>query len=260
MSCWSHILNSIIAVACLFAAVIPAAFLNIIAYPISRTWSKSISQYVVKVLAPRVFAILNKYMEFHFFGYDESKKDLPPQFILISNHQSLFDIPCYMNFLREKEVRFVAKDNLSRHIPLVSEMLRVQEHCMVPRRGSPMQAMKVIESFGHRVIKNNQIPILFPEGTRTRDGNVGKFYSAGFRKLNESTGLPIVACALDGGWEIRDIKKIMTKLKNGSYRVKVLKIYETPKTKEDEVFILDESRKLIQNQIDEWRKLPSSQR
>ena len=65
---------------------------------------------------------------------------------------------------------------------------------------------------------------------------------------------------MDGGWEIRDIKKIMTKLKNGSYRVKVLKIYETPKTKEDEVFILDESRKLIQNQIDEWRKLPSSQR
>ena len=78
-----------------------------------------------------------------------------------------------------------------------------------------------------KLLKNNQIPILFPEGTRTRDGNVGKFYSAGFRKLNESTGLPIVACALDGGWEIRDIKKIMKKKKNGSYRVKVLKIYET---------------------------------
>lgn len=251
---------SLITVACLFSAVIPAAFLNIIAYPVSKRWSKVISQYIVKVLAPRVFAILHKYMDFHFFGYNETKRVLPDQYIIISNHQSLLDIPCFMNFLREKEVRFVAKDNLSRHIPLVSEMLRVQEHCMVPRRGSPMQAMKVIEDFGKRVLKYNQIPILFPEGTRTRDGNVGKFYSAGFRKLNESTSLPVVACALDGGWEIRDITKIMTKLKNGCYRVKVLKVYDSPKTKEEEVFILEESRKLIQEQLDEWRKLPSSEK
>ena len=116
-------MSSFITLACLFAAVIPAAVLNIIAYPLSKTWCAYISQYIVKVLAPRVFAILNEYMDFHFFGYNESKEQLPPQYIIISNHQSLFDIPCYMKFLKEREVRFVAKDNLSRHIPLVSEMM-----------------------------------------------------------------------------------------------------------------------------------------
>lgn len=251
---------SIIALLCLFSAVGPATFLNIIAYPVSKSWCRAISDYIVKVLAPRVFAILHCYMDFHFFGYNESKKILPEQYIILSNHQSLFDIPCYMKFLKEREVRFVAKDNLSRHIPLVSEMLRVQQHCMVPRKGSPMQAMKVIEDFGRRVIKTGQIPILFPEGTRTRDGNVGKFYSAGFRKLNESTGLPVVACALDGGYQIRDLNRIMTNLKNGSYRVKVLKVFDSPKTKEDEVYILEESRRLIQEQLEKWRALPSDVR
>jgi len=251
---------SIIALLCLFSAVGPATFLNIIAYPVSKPWCRAISDYIVKVLAPRVFAILHCYMDFHFFGYNESKKILPEQYIILSNHQSLFDIPCYMKFLKEREVRFVAKDNLSRHIPLVSEMLRVQQHCMVPRKGSPMQAMKVIEDFGRRVIKTGQIPILFPEGTRTRDGNVGKFYSAGFRKLNESTGLPVVACALDGGYQIRDLNRIMTNLKNGSYRVKVLKVFDSPKTKEDEVYILEESRRLIQKQLEKWRALPSDVR
>ncbi|MEE1213337.1 MAG: lysophospholipid acyltransferase family protein [Treponema sp.] len=251
---------SIIALLCLFSAVGPATFLNIIAYPVSKPWCRAISDYIVKVLAPRVFAILHCYMDFHFFGYNESKKILPEQYIILSNHQSLFDIPCYMKFLKEREVRFVAKDNLSRHIPLVSEMLRVQQHCMVPRKGSPMQAMKVIEDFGRRVIKTGQIPILFPEGTRTRDGNVGKFYSAGFRKLNESTGLPVVACALDGGYQIRDLNRIMTNLKNGSYRVKVLKVFDSPKTKEDEVYILEESRRLIQEQLEKWRALPSDVR
>ena len=162
-----------------------------------------------------------------------------------------------MNFLRDKELRFVAKDNLSRHIPLVSEMLRAQEHCMIPRRGSPMEAMKVVENFGKRALKKNQIPVLFPEGTRTRDGNVGKFYSAGFRKLSETAELPVAVCALDGGWQIRDISTIMRRLKNGSYRVKVLKVFPAPKTKDAQAALLEESRQLIQSQLDEWRKLPA---
>ena len=102
-------------------------------------------------MAPRLFAVLECYKHFHFFGYNDKKNELPKQFMIISNHQSLIDIPCYMNFLRDKELRFVAKDNLSRHIPLVSEMLRSQKHCMVPRSGSPMLAMKTMETFSKRV-------------------------------------------------------------------------------------------------------------
>ncbi len=85
-----------------------------------------------------------------------------------------------------------------------------------------------------------------------------KFYSAGFRKLNEAAGLPVVACAVDGGSKIRDLDHIMRSLKNGCYRVKVLKVFDAPKTKEDESFVLEESRRLIQNQLDDWRKLGSS--
>ena len=73
---WSNGLYSFITLCCLFGAVIPPAVLNIIAYPISRRWSCAISQYIVKVLAPRVFAILNCYRHFSFFGYSDSKKML----------------------------------------------------------------------------------------------------------------------------------------------------------------------------------------
>lgn len=246
---------SFVTLCCLITSVALPSLLNILAYPISLKLSVKISDYIVKVLAPRVFAILNCYRHFHFFGYNETKKNLPDQFIIISNHQSLLDIPCYMNFFREKDIRFVAKDNLSHHIPLVSEMLRAHEHCMIPRRGSPMVAMNTIEKFSKRVLQRNQIPVIFPEGTRTRNGLVGKFYSAGFRKLNDSTKLPIVACALDGGYQIRDMRHIMSNLKNGCYRVKVIKVFDSPKTKEEEVFVLEESRRLIQEQLNEWRVL-----
>lgn len=251
-------MRSILTFCCLVWCVAPAAFLNIIAYPLSLRWARLISEYIAKVVAYRVFSVLKCFCGYHFFGYTESKRLLPPQYIIISNHQSLFDIPAFMRFFHERDVRFVAKDNLSRHIPLVSEMLRAAQHCMVPRSGSPMKAMKVLEQFGKRVLSRNQIPILFPEGTRTKTGDVGRFHSAGFRKLLEVTGLPVAVCALDGGWSIRDVRHIMTNLKNGSYRIKVLKVFPHPTTKQEEEDILLQSKKMIQTQLDEWREKPSN--
>ncbi|MCR4733438.1 MAG: 1-acyl-sn-glycerol-3-phosphate acyltransferase [Treponema sp.] len=243
----------------LICMVLPASLANIFAYPLNKKWSIKISDYIVKVLAPRLFAIVHCYRGFHFWGYKESKKQLPEQFIIISNHQSLLDIPVFMKFMPEKEVRFVAKSVLGRHIPLVSEMLRSQEHCMISRKAKPMEAMSCIDEFGKRVVKNNQIPILFPEGTRTKDGKVGKFYTAGFRKLTESTNLPVAICALDGGFKLRDLTSVTTNLKRGCYRVKVLKVCDCPKTKEECNALLEEAKKLIQQQLDEWSCLPSSQ-
>lgn len=253
-------MSSFLTLVCLFSMVIPATIANIFAYPVSRKLSVRISNYIVRVLAPRLFAILRKYRKFNFWGYDDKKNELPEDFIIISNHQSLLDIPVFMKYFPDKEVRFIAKDALGRHVPLVSEMLRAQEHCLIPRKAKPMEAMRYISDFGKRVIERKQIPILFPEGSRTRDGNVGKFFSAGFRQLTESTGLPVVVCALDGGWKLRDLRKLMTNLKHGCYRVKVLRVYEPPKTKEECNKILEESKLLMQQQIEYWRQLPANKK
>ena len=56
---------------------------------------------------------------------------------------------------------------------------------------------------------------------------------------------------------MRDLRKIFTSLKRGCYRVKVMKVYDAPKTKEECNAILEESAQLIQQQVMEWRKLPS---
>lgn len=242
---------------CLVCMIIPATLGNIFAYPVSKKISLKISHYISKTLAPRLFAILHAYKKFKFWGYEEELKNLPEQFIAISNHQSLLDIPVFMNLFRDKELRFIAKDSLGRHVPLVSEMLRVEQHCLIPRKAKPMEAMHYVEKFGKRVVLNNQIPVLFPEGSRTKNGRVGTFYSAGFRKLTESTNLPVVIFAIDGGYQLRDLRKIFTKLERGCYRIKAMKVYEPPKTKDECIKILDESRTIIQKQIDEWSSLKS---
>ena len=229
------------------------AFWNIVFYPFSKKICVKISDYIVKGCAPTMFSILKVYKNFKMSYSQENFDKLPEQFAVISNHQSLFDIPIFMTFFKDKDVRFVAKDSLSRHIPLVSEMLRSHEHCMIPRRGGAGKAMRTLESFGQRVMERNQIPIIFPEGTRSKDGNLGTFYSAGFRKIAEVTNLPVVVCCLDNGYKVNDFVHVLENISHIDYKVKILKIYDAPKTKEEQVAILEESKELMQKQLDAWR-------
>ena len=73
------------------------------------------------------------YKKFNFWIYDDNMDKLPEQFMIITNHQSLLDIPCFMNVFQNRELRFVAKDALGNSVPLVSKMLKTQEHCIIPR-------------------------------------------------------------------------------------------------------------------------------
>jgi 1-acyl-sn-glycerol-3-phosphate acyltransferase len=176
--------------------------------------------------------------------------------LLVSNHQSLLDIPLYMVYFHGIPIRFVAKDQLSRYVPMVSPMLRSQGHCFIPRSGSPRRAMHRLESFAHRTGERGQIPVIFPEGTRSRDGELGSFYPAGFRRLLETRSLPVVVCALDGAHKLAGLLGIFRHLRGASYRVKLLKLYDAPKSKEDMLRILGEARSLIQNQLHTWRYVP----
>ena len=240
--------------------LIPYSFLLAIVQPFSKKLTKKLSDFCVKKVPIGVFGVLYKIDQFHFFGYEESKTELPEQFMIICNHQSLFDIPAFMRFMPEVELRFIAKDKLGKGVPLVSPMLKSQDHCLIPRNIRPLESVKLISDFGVRSKEQNLVPVLFPEGTRSRDGSVGKFYTAGFRTLTEASGLPVVVCAVDGGWKIADLKGLLKNIHKGSYRLKVLKVYPCPKGKEECQKILDESKALIEQQLEEWRKKPPTER
>lgn len=100
---------SLLTLLCLVFMVMWPAIANIFAYPVSKKISLKISDYIVNVCAPRLFAILKKYRNFNFWGYNETKKDLPENFIVISNHQSLLDIPLFMKFFSWKTGSFCCK-------------------------------------------------------------------------------------------------------------------------------------------------------
>ncbi len=244
---------SILTIICLFSVVAFPTLMLTICYPFSRRAALFWSNYITNVCARQVFAVLGLYMGFKLDADKKSRRNIPKQFLILSNHQSLMDIVVYLVYFGDKKVRFVAKDSLSK-VPMVGKMLKSQGHCMIPRKGSPMQAMDTLKKFGCKVTEDEQIlPLIFPEGTRSKDGKLGKFYAAGFRMVEDTIKLPVVVCALDGGWKLSNLLRILSNLSKGSYRVKVLKVYDSPKSKEEEKQILAEASDLIDAQLKEWR-------
>ena len=238
---------------CCIGALVGWALLNRIAYAVHRPWCKKINAHISTVVAHRISSIFSTYLNFRFKGDYALVPQLPEQYLLISNHQSILDIVVYMNYLGGERVRFVAKKELADHVPLVSVMLKSDEHCLVQRTGSPSQAMQAMDSFAQRVVRNNWIPILFPEGTRSKNGEIGTFHSAGFRRFLSKAQMRVVFSGVDGGWNISSLTLLENNLRGGAFRVKALNIYPTPTTKEAQLKVLEESKKLIQEQLTIWR-------
>ena len=244
---------NLITILCLFNIILFPSLMLIIVYPFSKKAALFWSNYVTKHSSRVFFAVLKLYRKFGFEQDFTNYDKLPENFIIISNHQSLLDVVCFLNFFHQKDLRFIAKDSLKTS-PMVGQMLKSQQHCMIPRKGNLTYAIKEITAFGKRCVKLNQCPLIFPEGTRSRTGELGKFHSAGFRTLCEASGLPVVVCCLDGGYKLSTLKQIVTKMYKGTYRVKILKIYDNPKTKEEQQHILDESSEMMKEQLKIWRK------
>ena len=180
--------------------------------------------------------------------------ELPERFILVANHQSLFDIPVVWNLLPARcRMRFVAKKELGMGIPLVSSLLRRQGHALVNRRGDMFQTMKSLERFARLSKTEGFCPVLFPEGTRSRNGELGPFHTAGFRRLIEIDPLPILVAAIEGGSWVSSIGDLLKNLGRHSYTVRLVALLPAPHGKKEVLATLAESRELVATALKEMK-------
>ena len=123
-------------------------------------------------------------------------------FIIVSNHQSTFDIPPIIIGFRKHHPKFVSKIELGKGIPSISYNLRHGGSALIDRK-NPRQSITEIMKLGKHIEKENYCASIFPEGTRTRNGKVKKFQHAGIASLMRfSPSALIIPLAIDGNYEL----------------------------------------------------------
>jgi 1-acyl-sn-glycerol-3-phosphate acyltransferase len=110
-------------------------------------------------------------------------------YVLASNHQSIYDIPIVFASV-PLQLRIVAKASLGR-FPFLGWHLQRTGHLLVDRRNPGAGILKKMS----RLIGGARSLIIFPEGTRSEDGTVGRFKAGSFL-LAIDAGLPVVPISI----------------------------------------------------------------
>lgn len=118
-------------------------------------------------------------------------------YVFVSNHQSMVDVfliygwlPVIFKWIMKKELR---------KVPLVGAACKAAGHIYIDR-SSKVSSKRSLEEAEH-ILRDGVCVVIFPEGTRTRTGAVGRFKRGAF-SIASDLHLPIVPISLSGCYEV----------------------------------------------------------
>lgn len=118
-------------------------------------------------------------------------------YVFVSNHQSMADVfliygwlPVIFKWIMKKELR---------RIPFVGTACAAAGHIFL-ERGRTRSAVSSVKQ-AERVLHDGVCVVIFPEGTRTKDGNVARFKRGAFA-IAEDLSLPVIPISLTGCFDL----------------------------------------------------------
>lgn len=121
--------------------------------------------------------------------------------IIVANHQSIADIPPIIWYLSKLYPKFISKIELGKGIPSISYNLRHGGAVLIDRK-NPRQSIKALLDFSRRINTTKGTAVIFPEGTRSKDGTPNIFQKRGLQILFKNMPNAIVVpISINNSWK-----------------------------------------------------------
>ena len=141
------------------------------------------------------------------------KIDRSRPWVIVTNHQSMLDIP--LMYVLPTTFKWVSKKEVQK-MPVFGWVLWM--HGDIPvERGSRGSAKQMLDRCRQRLSRGTSV-IVFPEGTRTKTGEIGRFKDGAFL-VAKHAGVGIQPVVIDGTWSLNDGWRLRMP---HTFRVKVL--------------------------------------
>ncbi|MCM4167987.1 1-acyl-sn-glycerol-3-phosphate acyltransferase [Arenibacter sp. H213] len=122
--------------------------------------------------------------------------------ILVLNHQSMHDISPIIWFMRKHHPKFVSKMELGKGIPSVSYNLRHGGSVLINRKDI-RQSLAQIAHLGTYIERHQRSAVIFPEGTRSKNGEPKKFHTTGLKVLiKKAPSALIIPISINNSWKM----------------------------------------------------------
>lgn len=163
-----------------------------------------------------------------------------PGVLIVMNHQSLLDIPLVVKTVDGGYPRIVTRARYHRFVPLISHMVRLYQYPVVDPSANAGALLASLDSMT-REARESDVPIaIFPEGTRTRDGEIGRFKTRGLSHILRARGWTVHVFVADGFWRTAKLKDFLGGMAHVDGRMAYLGTVEWPDPEADtEPFIHD---------------------
>lgn len=184
----------------------------------------------------------------------ESSVPPEPGHLILMNHQSLWDIPMVVQTVRDGYPRIVTRRRYSRFVPLISHMVRLYQYPIVDSAGGRTALREALDELG-RAGRESRVPIaVFPEGSRTRDGEIGRFRQAGLARLLAARAWTVHVFVADGFWRAAKFEDMAEELGRIDGRFVRAGTLEWTDPTADPAPFIEEARTLMVDALTELRR------
>ena len=150
------------------------------------------------------------FTSYQYSGKEKIPKGVP--LIFVVNHQSMYDISPLEYDLAEFHPKFISKIELGKGLPSISYNLQKGGSALIDRRNGK-QAIEAIKTLALLIEEKNYSAVIFPEGTRSKDGTPKSFKESGLKVLAKyAKNAYIVPVTLNNTWRITEWGKFPLQL------------------------------------------------
>jgi 1-acyl-sn-glycerol-3-phosphate acyltransferase len=163
------------------------------------------------------------------------------------------DIPIVVASIHGSYPRIVTRKRYHRWIPLISHMVRLYQYPVVDPRANPSGTRNMLGSLAEAA-RDSDVPLaIFPEGTRTRNGEVGRFKTYGLKQILSQRPWTVYVLVGDGYWQRAKFKHFLRGMANIRGQIRMLEPFEWTDPQADPDPFVKEIRERMVSCLSEMR-------
>jgi 1-acyl-sn-glycerol-3-phosphate acyltransferase len=179
--------------------------------------------------------------------------------IVVMNHQSLLDIPLGVRLVTGPYPLIPTRSRYAHGIPGISRLIRLARYPFVSQgRTATREELASLLAAADEVARGDQSFLIYPEGHRTTNGQVGPFMPAGLGLvLSRARQRPVYMAVVDGLWHLRSFTDTALRIAGTRVRVTIRGPYTIPSDRAEIDKFIQELRETMVETLNSGRSAPT---